>query len=37
MRTIRRGGPYLRVADPDWQDPLDGAPCGAARRPLEPA
>ena len=24
MRTIRRGGPYLRVADPDWQDPLDG-------------
>ena len=24
MRTIRRGGPYLRVADPDWDDPLDG-------------
>lgn len=24
MRTIRRGGPYLRVADPDWEDPLDG-------------
>ena len=24
MRTLRRGGPYLRVADPDWQDPLDG-------------
>ena len=25
MRTIRRGGPYLRVADPDWDDPLDGS------------
>jgi RES domain len=24
MRTLGRGGPYLRVADPDWQDPLDG-------------
>ncbi len=24
MRTIRRGGPYLRVADPDWDDPLGG-------------
>jgi|SRR5262245_37056957 len=24
MRTIRRGGPYLRVADPRWDDPLDG-------------
>ena len=24
MRTVRRGGPYLRVADPDWDDPLDG-------------
>ena len=24
MRTIRRGGPYQRVADPDWDDPLDG-------------
>jgi hypothetical protein len=24
LRTIRRGGPYLRVADPDWDDPLDG-------------
>jgi hypothetical protein len=24
VRTIRRGGPYLRVADPDWDDPLDG-------------
>ena len=22
--SIRRGGPYLRVADPDWDDPLDG-------------
>jgi RES domain len=24
VRTIKRGGPYLRVADPDWADPLDG-------------
>jgi hypothetical protein len=24
LRTIKRGGPYLRVADPDWDDPLDG-------------
>jgi RES domain len=24
LRTIRRGGPYLRVADPAWKDPLDG-------------
>jgi hypothetical protein len=24
VRTIRRGGPYLRIADPDWDDPLDG-------------
>jgi hypothetical protein len=24
VRTIRRGGPYFRVADPDWDDPLDG-------------
>jgi RES domain len=24
MRTIPRGGPYLRVADPGWDDPLDG-------------
>jgi RES domain len=24
VRTIRRDGPYLRVADPDWEDPLDG-------------
>jgi RES domain-containing protein len=25
MRVIRRGGRYLRVADPDWDDPLDGS------------
>jgi RES domain len=25
MRTIRRGGPYLRVADPGWDEPLDGS------------
>jgi hypothetical protein len=24
MRTIRRAGPYFRVADPRWEDPLDG-------------
>jgi RES domain len=24
LRTIKRGGPYLRVADPGWDDPLDG-------------
>jgi RES domain len=24
LRTIGRGGPYFRVADPDWDDPLDG-------------
>ncbi len=24
MRHIRRGGPYLRVADPSWRDPLSG-------------
>lgn len=24
MRTIQRGGVYLRVADPGWSDPLDG-------------
>jgi hypothetical protein len=24
VRRIRRGGPYLRVADPGWEDPLDG-------------
>lgn len=24
MRSIARGGEYLRVADPDWDDPLDG-------------
>jgi hypothetical protein len=28
VRTIRRGGPYLRVADPGWQDPLDGRYAG---------
>ncbi|MCP3958394.1 MAG: RES family NAD+ phosphorylase [bacterium] len=25
LRTIERGGRYLRVADPDWRDPLDGS------------
>jgi RES domain-containing protein len=25
MRTVRRGGTYLRVADPAWRNPLDGA------------
>jgi hypothetical protein len=24
VRRIKRGGPYLRVADSDWDDPLDG-------------
>jgi RES domain-containing protein len=24
VRTVRRGGRYLRVADPSWTDPLDG-------------
>lgn len=24
MRHVRRGGPYLRVADPSWRDPLSG-------------
>ena len=24
MRSIRRGGPYLRIAEPGWADPLDG-------------
>lgn len=24
MRHVERGGPYLRVADPDWDDPLSG-------------
>jgi hypothetical protein len=28
VRTIRRGGPYLRVADPEWEDPLDGRHAG---------
>jgi hypothetical protein len=25
MRLLRRGGRYLRVADPDWDEPLDGS------------
>jgi hypothetical protein len=25
MRHIQRGGTYLRVADPTWSDPMDGA------------
>jgi len=29
VRTIRRGGAYLRVADPGWRDPLDGGYAGA--------
>jgi RES domain-containing protein len=29
VRTVERGGPYLRVADPGWEDPLDP---GFARR-----
>jgi hypothetical protein len=24
MRHVKRGGRYLRVADPDWDDPLSG-------------
>lgn len=28
MRHIRRGGEYLRVADPGWADPLDGSYAG---------
>ena len=24
MRHVRRGGPYVRVADPSWRDPLSG-------------
>jgi hypothetical protein len=24
LRTVRRAGPYLRVADPRWKDPLEG-------------
>jgi hypothetical protein len=24
LLTVRRGGPYVRVADPDWDDPLSG-------------
>ena len=30
FRHIRKGGRYLRVADPSWPDPLDPAP-GVAR------
>lgn len=30
MRHIRRGGEYLRVADPGWSDPLDGSHAGRA-------
>ncbi len=29
MRHVRRGGFYLRVADPSWQDPLSGEPARA--------
>lgn len=25
LRGVRRGGDYLRVANPSWEDPLDGA------------
>lgn len=25
MRTCQSGGAYLRIADPDWLDPLDGS------------
>lgn len=28
MRHVRRGGDYLRVADPDWKDPLSGEHAG---------
>jgi hypothetical protein len=28
MRTVKRGGRYLRVADPRWDDPLDGGHAG---------
>lgn len=28
MRTIRRGGAYLRVSDPRWENPLDGRHAG---------
>ena len=28
MRYLRRGGLYLRVADPDWSDPLEGRYAG---------
>jgi hypothetical protein len=28
VRTVKRGGRYLRVADPAWNDPLDGTYAG---------
>jgi RES domain-containing protein len=28
VRHLRRGGRYLRVADPDWEEPLDGSCAG---------
>jgi RES domain-containing protein len=28
VRRLRRGGRLLRVADPDWEDPLDGRYAG---------
>ena len=28
MRTVRRGGAYQRVADPRWEDPLEGHHAG---------
>jgi hypothetical protein len=28
VRTVGRGGGYLRVADPSWKDPLDGRHAG---------
>lgn len=30
FRPLRRGGEYLRVADPAWSDPLDGGYAGGA-------
>jgi RES domain-containing protein len=30
MRTIERGGTYVRVADPAWRDPLEGSYSQAA-------
>lgn len=29
---VRRGGRYVRVADPDWDDPLDGSYAGRLGR-----